>query len=239
MFIYFSCDTKISYNRNNSIFCKFVFVPKYSNFSINIQNQKFEKFKALHYTSTPLLLPNVWDVLGASLLEEIGYPAIATSSSAIALTHGYHDGEQIPFEEHLKQVARIAKSVARPVSVDIENGYATTDEELQENISKFIDAGIVGINYEDSDKHTNQLINIEEQSRRIKLIKNTATQMGVSLFVNARIDTYVHGNYTDSDLQLNETLKRAKAYKEAGADCLFPIIIKDYGHISTLVKEAD
>lgn len=202
------------------------------------QKEKAEAFKRLHHSDKMLVLPNVWEPLGAMIVEDSGYPAVATSSSAMAVTNGFHDGQKIPFNVLLAELERIAKSVSVPVTADIENGYAADNAELEDNIEALIDAGIIGINYEDSDKHTKQLIPIDTQVERIRLIKQVAQKKNVPLFINERVDVYVHGGELTLKEKLKEGLKRAKAYKEAGADCLFPILITEEDHINAFVKES-
>ena len=185
-----------------------------------------------------LLLPNIWDTLGAALLEQLQYPAIATSSSAIALANGYQDGENLPFNEVLALLTKIAASVNVPVTADVESAYAHTDKQLQENIRQLIATGIVGINIEDSDKKTNDLIPAEKQCERIRIIKDVSADMGVPLFINARADVYVHGEaFETPEAKLEETLKRGHAYKSAGADCFFPILMRQEQDIRATVEE--
>ncbi|HTO15183.1 MAG TPA: isocitrate lyase/phosphoenolpyruvate mutase family protein [Edaphocola sp.] len=203
----------------------------------NTQKQRFETFKALHYNKQPLLLPNIWDTLSAGLIQDLGYEAIATSSSALALSKGYKDGQEMAFEELLSQLRSIARIIHLPITVDLENGFAKTDEELIQNIKALLDIGIVGINYEDSNKPENKLIPIETQSERIKSIKNIAKKYGVDIFVNARIDTYIHGEGLSLEEKLEETINRGLAYKAAGADCIFPILITKEDHIKELITQ--
>src|SRR5690606_36226089 len=108
-----------------------------------------------------------------------------------------------------------------------------------ENINLLLDTGIAGINYEDSDQKTGELIPIEDLARRIHLIRKISEARDIPLFINARIDTYTHGNHLTSDQKLQETVKSAEAYKNAGADCVFPILITDPNHIKTLISEVD
>lgn len=199
------------------------------------QREKATIFAQLHNQPQPLVLPNVWDPLGAALIEKIGFPAVATSSSALALTHGYQDGENIPFEEHLEVLKKIAESVSLPVTADVEAGYASSNEQLKKNIAALIDSGIVGINFEDSDKKTHQLIPIEKQQEKLQIIRQVSDEKGIHLFINARIDTYVATKGLTPDQQLKETIKRGEAYKAAGADGLFPILISDQNHIKQLI----
>ena len=88
------------------------------------QIQKAEKFLALHHEPKLLVLPNIWDPLGARLLEGLGYPAVATASAAVAYSLGYDDGQKIKFDAMLDVIERIASSVAVPMTADIERGYA-------------------------------------------------------------------------------------------------------------------
>ncbi len=171
------------------------------------------------------------------LLEDLGYQAAATSSSAIALTYGLQDGENISFTDLLTELKRIAGAVSLPVTADVESGYAVNNMQLTENIKALIEVGIVGINIEDSDKKTNALVPLERQCERIQLIKKTAENKGVPLFVNARIDAYVHGGNMTVEEKLQETLRRGAAYMEAGADCIFPIILRDYDHIKIIASQ--
>lgn len=202
------------------------------------QQLKAKQFHQLHHSGKMLVFPNVWDSLGAVLLESLQYPAIATASASIAYTNCYLDGENTPFDYFLTLLTQIVNSVNIPVTADIESGYASTNQQLRENMKKFISTGIVGINIEDTDKKTNALIPIEIQSNRIRLIKDVAAEMGISLFINARTDTYIQGAAFETPAsKLEETLKRGLAYKNAGADCLFPIAIRQEQDISKIIEE--
>src|SRR5688572_17999542 len=98
------------------------------------QKAKAKLFKELHHSGNILVLPNIWDPLGAALLRSLGYPAIATASASVAFTNGYDDGEHIPFRDILMLLSKITASVNLPVTADIESGYASTQEDLQKNI---------------------------------------------------------------------------------------------------------
>lgn len=201
--------------------------------------RKAEIFKALHQKHELLILPNIWDPLGALLLEDLGYPAVATSSSAVALTQGFHDGEHLPFSDLLKQLTAITKAVSVPVTADIEKGYAENDEQLEQNIEVLIRAGVSGINFEDSLKEGNGLVPADVQARKIALIRKVADRMGCPLFINARIDTYIRGDLFSHEEKRNETLRREKIYREAGADGIFPILLTDLDHIKAIAAESD
>jgi len=200
------------------------------------QKEKAEKFHELHHSGKMLILPNIWDALGALLLESLGYPAIATASASIAFSNGYNDGEIIPFNDLLMLLRRITTSVDLPVTADIERGYADTDIQLEENIKLLIDAGIVGINIEDTDSKTNTLQSIEYQFNKIRLIKDVAGKMGIPLFINARTDVYLREKiFTTPVAQFEEVIKRGLAYKDAGADCFYPIALQQEADIKELI----
>ncbi|MBS1949329.1 MAG: isocitrate lyase/phosphoenolpyruvate mutase family protein [Bacteroidetes bacterium] len=203
----------------------------------HIQTGKEELFHRLHHNGRILLLPNIWDPLGAALLERLGYAAVATSSSAMSLSNGYRDGEKLPFDELLKILKRIAATVKIPVSADVETAYAASNTALKENIKKLIDTGIAGINFEDSRHDASGMLSIEEQSEKIAVVKKTSNDAGSCLFLNARVDVYIKRNDLSDSQKLAETLKRGQAYKAAGADGLYPIFVKDKKHIETIVKE--
>lgn len=205
----------------------------------NIQPSKGKILHDLHHNGKLLVLPNVWESLGAAMLEDIGYSAIATASGATAFSNGYQDGEKIPFNDLLVILQRIVKSVNVPVTADIENGYATNNSNLAENIRKLINIGIAGINFEDSHHYEQQLISIEHQCEKIFLIKKISKEMGASLFVNARTDAYIKGNDLSGEEKLSQTIQRGKAYKDAGADGLYPIFLKDKTAICEIIKEVD
>jgi 2-methylisocitrate lyase-like PEP mutase family enzyme len=200
------------------------------------QQNKAELFNQLHRNGKMLILPNIWDPLTAALLENLEYSAIATASASIAFTNGYDDGENIPFKELLDQLKKITDSVNIPVTADIEMGYSNSNAELQENIKLLINTGIVGINIEDSDKKSDSLLPIETQCERIKLIKDVSSEMGIRLFINARTDVYIKGKefVTDKD-KFDEILRRGRAYSDAGADCFFPIVMKQKQDIQKLI----
>ncbi|MEO6136490.1 MAG: isocitrate lyase/phosphoenolpyruvate mutase family protein [Ginsengibacter sp.] len=199
-------------------------------------SDKGKLFKELHGNGKLLVLPNVWDPLSALLLESLGYPAIATASASIALSNGFRDGEKIPFEQVLNILNTIVKGVEVPVTADIESGYATNDSELKENIKRLIDTGIAGINIEDSSPASGELISISDQCKKISIIRNIAVEKNVSLFINARADVYIHpGNLSKEEI-LSETISRGKAYKDAGADGFYPIVLKEKESIERIIS---
>lgn len=204
------------------------------------QTEKAKQFYNLHHSGRLLILPNIWDVLGAKLLEDLGYAAVATASASIAYVNGYNDGENIPFTDLLSILKKITASVNVPVTADIESGYADNEIQLTENIHALIETGIVGINIEDTDKKTKALVPAKIQCEKIKLIKNVAEEMNIPLFINARTDCFIHEkDFLSPQIKLAETIKRGVGYKEAGADCFYPILFDKEEEIKAIVEQVN
>lgn len=199
------------------------------------QREKAEQFRELHHTRL-LILPNVWDVLGAKLLEDEGYPAIATASASIALSHGYVDGENIPFEKACAVIRAICNSTALPVTADIEHAYAIDDETLEQHILALIDCGIAGINYEDATGEARNLVDLTAQCESIRRIRTTATKAGIPLFINARTDVFLSKTFAGD--KKAEAIRRGLAFKDAGADCFYPVLC-DNASLPEIVTSVD
>lgn len=200
------------------------------------QSEKADLLKKLHHSGKMLVLPNIWDAAGAVLLENLGYPAVATASAAIARAHGYEDGERIPFDFLLGIVAQIVKAVNVPVTVDIEAGYAADNEMLKTNIRRLIAAGVAGINIEDSDVRTHELLPVAEQVERLKVIGRAAERENTRLFLNARTDVFLLNPELAEDQKLALAIERGRAYVEAGADGIYPIFATGEETLKTLVN---
>jgi 2-methylisocitrate lyase-like PEP mutase family enzyme len=194
-------------------------------------------FKSLHHNDKILVLPNIWDPLGAVLLESLGYAAVATASASVAFSNGYADGENISFKDLLVILKKIVRSVKIPVTADIESGYAANIAMLEEHMKQLINAGISGINIEDSAHDDSKMISINSQCDKISCIKNTALRMGVPLFINARTDVYLKANNLSAEAKLAETIHRGNAYKDAGADGFYPIFLREKEGMKSIVQE--
>lgn len=203
------------------------------------QQEKATRFYDLHHSGKLLIFPNIWDPLGALLLENLSYPAVATASASVAFSNGYDDGENISFDLLLDVLRKIVSRVSIPVSADIESGFAETDLQLKENIKRLLETGVVGINIEDTDKKTNSLLPADIQCKKIALIKKTSEEMDLPLFINARTDLYTPRgkDFATPESKLEEALKRGLAYKKAGADCFYPITLNRGNDIKKIVEQ--
>jgi len=201
------------------------------------QQKKAKDFLSLHKQDKLLVLPNIWNPIGARILEAKGFPAAATASAAISSSLGYMDGEKIKLSTHLDLIERIVKSVDIPVTADIESGYAYDIKNLRDSINKVIDTGVAGINIEDSVDKEGSLRNIEEQCERISTVREVAEERGLHLVINARIDCFLSGNEKPLTEVIAQVIKRAGEYLNAGANLVYPIGVLDLETITTLRKE--
>jgi 2-methylisocitrate lyase-like PEP mutase family enzyme len=184
------------------------------------QNEKAARFVGLHVKGAPLLLYNAWDAGSAKAILGAGARAIATSSWSVAEAQGYRDGETIPIELAEQIIARIAATIDVPVTVDFEGGYSEDEGELTDNISRLLDLGVIGINFEDRVVKGAGLYDIERQAGRVAAIRKAAEQQGIALFINARTDLFL-GQGRDAAQSVGEALDRARAYAAAGASGFF------------------
>jgi 2-methylisocitrate lyase-like PEP mutase family enzyme len=201
------------------------------------QQKKAEAFRALHSGKDILLLPNVWDVASARIIEEAGFPAIATTSAGVAFTLGYPDGEKISREEMLAAVARIARGVKVPVTADVEAGYGNMPEDAARTAQGVIEAGAVGLNLEDaSGKPETPLVELPLQLEKIRAVREAANRLKVPLVLNARTDVYLL-QVGPPDSRYDEAARRLRAYRDAGADCVFVPGVSDAAIIKSMVSD--
>jgi 2-methylisocitrate lyase-like PEP mutase family enzyme len=201
------------------------------------QRQKAEEFRKLHTEGDVLLLPNVWDVASARVVEDAGFPAIATSSAGIAFAQGFPDGQKIPPERMLAVIADIAKAVNVPVTADVEAGYGNRPEDAALTARRVIDAGAVGMNFEDATGDAaHPLFDLPVQVQRIRAIRETGERVGVPLVINARTDVYLL-QLGDPAGRYDEALRRMSSFRDAGADCVFVPGVVDVATISRFVGD--
>jgi len=175
-----------------------------------------ERLRAMHAGAQPLILPNVWDPVSARAFADAGFSALATSSSAVAATLGYRDG-QTPGAEMFAAVARIARCVSVPVTADVENGYGLPPADL---VATLADCGVAGCNLEDSDPVSRKLTDPSRQADFLAAVRSAA---GRDLVINARVDVYVRPAADPGEVT-NSAVARSATYLAAGADCVYPIL---------------
>jgi 2-methylisocitrate lyase-like PEP mutase family enzyme len=191
-----------------------------------------EALRHLHHGPHVLVLANVWDAAGARIVATAGFPAMATSSGAVAKAHGFEDGDSMPVDVAFGAVAEVARAVSVPVTADVEAGYGLGPEEL---VERLLSAGAVGCNLEDTDHRGDApLVDADRQAQRIREVKEAGRRAGVDLVLNARVDVHILQAGAPDD-QVPEMVRRGRLYLEAGADCVYPIGVTDRDAVRALV----
>jgi 2-methylisocitrate lyase-like PEP mutase family enzyme len=199
-----------------------------------------DRLRSLHVPGAPLVLPNAWDAASAQAVEAAGFLVVATTSAGVAASLGYEDHERAPGEEMLAAAARIATAVNVPVTVDAEAGYGMEPRDLVARLKRM---GAAGCNLEDTNHATNELRDPAEQADWLRAVRGAASDHGYGLVINARIDVFLSavtsGARGKSQAQLvSEALQRAHVYAEAGADCVFPILLWEPDALTTFISDA-
>jgi 2-methylisocitrate lyase-like PEP mutase family enzyme len=185
-------------------------------------------FRELHAPGRLLILPNAWDAGSARIIEECGAQAIATTSSGVSWSHGYPDRNALPVKALAAAVAEIARAIRIPLSVDFEGGYSDEPARVAENVSAVLDAGAAGINMEDGTASPDLLC------AKIEAVKKASARAGADLFVNARIDVYLH-RLAPAEKAVETTIERARRYRSAGSDGVFVPFVADPASIQAIV----
>lgn len=193
------------------------------------QAEKAERFRQLHHGPSILRLANVWDGASARIVERAGFPAVATGSAGVAFSLGYPDSEILPLDEMLGQVRRIVRVASVPVTADLMSGY----DDIEKTAAGLIAAGAVGLNLEDFQRGA--LLEVPEQTGKIRDLRRTVERLGVRLVINARCDIFLE-QIGEAGTRFDRTVERLLAYKEAGADCLFVPGVRDEDTIRGLVE---
>lgn len=195
----------------------------------------FQQFNSLHHLPGLFVIPNAWNTKSALLFQEKKFPAIATSSAAVAASLGYEDGEGMPFADYLFVIQRILAAVQLPLSVDMETGYGQSNEAIYANVMKLVELGVAGINIEDSriDASGRVLKEAVVFAGTIEYIKNKLASQHARLFINVRCDTYILG----VENKQQKTNYRLNTYENCGADGIFLPCISDPADIAAAVQQ--
>jgi len=205
---------------------------------MSLQAAKAEEFRRLHDRRRVLILPNAWDVPSARVFEDEGFPAVATSSAGMMVSLGYADGEDIPTSEFIAAVKRVAGVLSVPLSADVVGGFGDSPEGVARSVGAVVKAGAVGINIEDFVHSTKKLLPVEKQVSKLRRLVELRKPLKVPYVINARTDALRFGA-GDDDAKLAEAIRRAEAYRDVGADCVYPMGLTDAKSISKFVTALD
>jgi 2-methylisocitrate lyase-like PEP mutase family enzyme len=208
------------------------------------QEEKAHRLLELHRGADPLVLVNVWDAASACVVEQAGFPAIATSSAGVANALGCADGQKLTWIEMLAAISRIAGAVRVPVTADIEAGFSAPGQQneaqqLEAAMDEVIAAGAVGVNLEDAlPGHGDRgpLYPLTDQLARIRAVRRAGLKRKIHLVINARTDAYWQKGMQPEDA-LRNTLERGTAYLKEGANCIFVPGLTNPQHIGAVVQE--
>ena len=193
-------------------------------------NDVVARFHELHRSGC-FVIPNPWDAGSARLLESLGFKALATTSSGFAWTLGRRD-HGVTLDEVLAHLRALSAAVAIPVSADFEGGFAVAPEEVARNVAAAARTGIAGLSIEDSTSDPeNPLFDFELAVERIRAARRAIDASGSGVLLTARSEGFVVGRP-----DLDETIRRLRAYSDAGADCLYGIGIRDLDALSAVVQ---
>lgn len=199
-----------------------------------IQQEKGDAFRALHEQEGAFIIPNPWDVGTAKMLERLGFEALATTSAGYAFSIGKRDNA-VGGDAMIKHVGEVAAATGLPVSADLENGFSDDPEEAAETIRLAGKAGVVGGSIEDStgrrDQPTYELAHAVE---RVQAAVEAARALPFTFTLTARCENFVVGRP-----DLDDTIKRLRAYQEAGADVLYAPGLTSKDDIAAVVSSVD
>lgn len=196
-------------------------------------DDKRRAFRALHESGC-FVIPNPWNVGSARYLEGLGFKALATTSSGFAHSQGLPDGAH-SCDEVLAHFAEIAAATDLPLNADFENGYADDIGKLAENVARCVETGVAGLSIEDATGNdANPLYNFDTALARVKAAREAIDRAGGGVVFTARTEGFIRGRP-----DLDETIRRLKAFADAGADCLYSPGIKTPEQIEATVAAVD
>jgi 2-methylisocitrate lyase-like PEP mutase family enzyme len=191
---------------------------------------RVEQFHRLHQSGC-FVIPNPWDIGSARVLAQLGFPALATTSSGFAWSQGKSDNH-VTLDDAIEHFRTIAASVDVPVNGDFEGGFAIEPAGVAANIARAITTGIAGISIEDSSGDaSNPLFDFELSVERVRAARKAIDQSGLRTVLTGRSEGFIVGRP-----DLKETLRRITAYAEAGADCLYAPGIRSHEDIAAVVQ---
>lgn len=176
-------------------------------------------------------MPNPWDVGSARALEQMGFQALATTSAGLAWTLGRADN-QITLEQTLEHLRAVVDSVELPVNADFQGGFAVDPQQVAANVKLAAATGIAGLSIEDSSgDEVDPLLEFELAVDRVKAARQAIDESGTGVLLTGRSEGFVCGRP-----DIDETIRRLRAYAEAGADCLYAPRIESLDHVTAIVS---
>ncbi len=193
-------------------------------------DERVTEFHRLHAAGC-FVMPNPWDVGSARVLERMGFPALATSSAGLAWTLGRADYE-VTLEQALEHLHAVVSSVDVPVNADFQGGFAVDPQDVGVNVGKAAETGVAGLSIEDSSGDVAQpLLEFDLAVERIAAARAAIDESGTGIVLTGRSEGFVWGR-TD----IEETIRRLRAYADAGADCLYAPRIESVEHVAAIVS---
>jgi methylisocitrate lyase len=194
-----------------------------------VQADRCRVFRKLHESGC-FVIPNPWDAGSARLLAQLGFPALATTSSGIAWSLGTSDNH-VSLSAALDRIRAIAHAVDVPVNADFEGGFATVPDEVAVNVTAATATGIAGLSIEDSTGDaSNPLFDFELAVERVRAARRAIDARGIGVLLTGRSEGFIVGRP-----DLDETIRRLRAYADAGADCLYAPGIRSKSEIAAVV----
>jgi methylisocitrate lyase len=189
-----------------------------------------QTFRTLHESGC-FVMPNPWDIGTARVLAQIGFPAIATTSSGLAWSLGQKDN-CVPLADTMRHLETIAESVDVPVNADFESGFAIMPIDVANNVLAAVTTGVAGLSIEDSTGDAlNPLFDFELAVDRIRAARGAIDTSGTGVLLTARSEGFIVGRP-----DLEQTIRRLTAYAEAGADCLYAPGLREKDDIAAVVR---
>ena len=192
-------------------------------------DDRIATFRTLH-SSGCFVMPNPWDAGSAKTLEQMGFKALATTSAGLAWTLGCAD-DRVNLNQTLTHLRVVVDAVAVPVNADFKDGYAVEPEGVKANVASAVATGIAGLSIEDSTgDEADPLFDLELAVDRIRAAREAIDESGTGVVLTGRSEGFVCGRP-----DINETIRRLRAYAEAGADCLYAPRIDNLDHVVAIV----
>lgn len=195
-----------------------------------MNDERIETFRHLH-SSGCFVMPNPWDVGSARALEQMGFQALATTSAGLAWTLGRADN-QITLEQTLEHLRAIVDSVGLPINADFQGGFAVDPQGVAANVKLAAATGIAGLSIEDASGDEDEpLLDFELAVDRVRAARQAIDESGTGVVLTGRSEGFVCGRP-----DIDETIRRLRAYAEAGADCLYAPRIENLDHVTAIVS---